>query len=79
MRARASRLLPSVTNVTAPQGGYTSLTFGRLHALRTAEDFLDHLSVRASGLPASLPSVSGVTAPQGENPVYYAFLYYRVQ
>ena len=41
---RASRLsFPSVTIVTSPQGEYTSPTFRRSHALRTAESFLDHL------------------------------------
>ena len=33
---------PSVTNVTSPQGDYTSPTFGRSHSHRTAESFLDH-------------------------------------
>ena len=49
VRARASRLLPSVTDVTSPQGEYTSPTFGRSHLHRTAEGSLDHFSVRASG------------------------------
>ena len=33
---------PSVTNVTSPQGEYTSPTFDRSHTHRTAEDSLDH-------------------------------------
>ena len=39
--------LPSVTGVTSPQGEYTSPTFDRSHSHRTAEDSLDHFSVRA--------------------------------
>ena len=53
--------------MTSPQGEYTSPTFGRSHALRTAEDSLDHLfqrELRASWL--SFPSVTNVTSPQGE-------------
>lgn len=43
VRARASWLsFPSVTDVTSPQGEYTSPTFRRSHALRTAESSLDH-------------------------------------
>ena len=52
--------------MTSPQGEYTSPTFGHSHALRTAEDSLDHFFVRASGLAVSFPSVSDVTSPQGE-------------
>ena len=40
---------PSVSGVTAPQGEYTSPTFGRSHTLRTAEDSLDHLFCASFG------------------------------
>ena len=67
VRARASWLsFPSVTIVTSPEGEYTSLTFRRSHALRTAEDSLDHFFCASSGLAVSFPSVTIVTSPQGE-------------
>ena len=56
--ARASGLavsLPSVTVVTSPQGEYTSPTFGRSHALRTAESSLDHLFQRELGPHGFVP------------------------
>ena len=62
--ARASGLpvsFPSVTNVTSPQGEYTSPTFGRSHSHRTAEDSLDHFlrELRAS------PNEGGGSLPPG--------------
>ena len=50
--ARASGLpasLPSVTDMTSPQGEYTSPTFGRSLSHRTAEDSLDHLFCASFG------------------------------
>ena len=53
---------PSVTGVTAPQGEYTSPTFGRSHALRTAEDSLDHLFCASFG---RTPNEGGGLLPPG--------------
>ena len=52
LSVRASGLpasLPSVTDMTSPQGEYTSPTIGRSHSHRTAEDSLDHLFCASFG------------------------------